>query len=274
MLDTLDIKANFYVKSFPITQDKDGFIFSDECDSLLFSSLVGCIPGIKVDIDKAFDEKTGMWQRRPCSKPCYPEHSKSTISRDMLLGLAYYAYCNHRLDITEQVITYALSHCFVMGEGLLSRTIMTPGLLSTYAWISYRLGGPSRPWLRYLPQIESKKVVGFRAHLSVLHILLRRTLEGKEDKYADLLKYHANRNPENALFLYAAGEVDKAYTILNKEEYFPSDRLPTSQDRKTAWLWNRDYGSDYFPDSQHNKKKIFGGGEFLFVHSLLNNKIL
>jgi hypothetical protein len=108
LFDQLEEKYKIY-KSL-LKQDQYGFIESDECDSLLFTGLVGCLPSITVNIDSAFDKTTGMWHRRPTSTPCFPNGSKSTISRDMLLGLACYAYHNKRLDISEQVIKYSLSH--------------------------------------------------------------------------------------------------------------------------------------------------------------------
>jgi hypothetical protein len=157
-----------------------------------------------------------------------------------------------------------------MGEGSPTKTLITPGLLSTYAWISYRLGGPSRWWLRHFPQMESKSATGFEAHLSVLHILLRNELTGKPNKYRKLLEFQADRQPQNALFQYAAGRVDKAYTILRNEQYFPSNRLPTLADRDTEWLWTVDYGIDYQP-SQNNT--VLSGGDFLLVFCLLNNMI-
>ncbi len=263
-------KFELYIKELNKVADNNGFVYTEECDSLLFSALIGCVPGVEVDVGAAMDSK-GQWFRRPING--YPEclscgGSKSTISRDMFIGLAWYAYVNNRLDISERVIGYALAHILIMGQGSLSRTFMTPGLLSTFAWISYRLGGPSRPWLRIIPQFEGKMVTGYQAHLSVLHILLRNRLIGK-DKYKDLLEFHANRNPENALFQYAAGRVDIAYTILNNETYFPSNRLPSSKDRKAAWLWERDFGKDY---QSSDKDKTLSGGDYLFVYGLLEKK--
>lgn len=253
-----------------MVQDKYGFIYSEDCDSLLFTGLVGCVPGVAVHIDAARSAKTDMWQRRPCDKPCYPAHSKSSISRDMLLGLLYFAYFNKRLDIIEHVIKYALSNYLIMGQGVLSRTLMTPGLLATYAWASYRLGGPSRPWLRWVPVSPSAKVDDFQAHLAVLHALLRDILTGKlTQAHNKLYEVKAKAQPENALFQYAAGNIDKVYTILNNEQYFPSDRLPNRSDRKSPWLWERDFGPNYQPTSEN---KIYSGGDYLFVYWLLNRQ--
>ena len=184
MLKALQEKHNTYLELIKSQQDCHGFIDSDRCDSLLFSGLIGCVPGVKVDIAAAFDPKDQQWKRRPIECHCYPVGSSSSISRDMLLGLAFYTWRNKRLDISEHIIKYALSHWFIMGEAAtlkykLGRCLLTPGLLATWAEISYRLGGPNRWWLRYIPQFESKSVTGFQAHLSILHCLLREELTGK-----------------------------------------------------------------------------------------------
>src|SRR5690606_31668926 len=116
----------------------------------------------------------------------------------------------------------------------------TPALLSTYAWASYKLGGPSRPWLRFIPTFASKNTTDYQAHLAVLHAYLRDQIVGKSTKnHQKLYEYQADRNPANALFQIAASRVDKAYTILNNEQFFPSNRLPNKLDRKGAWLWER-----------------------------------
>lgn len=292
------LKFKVYKDLVKVEQDPHGFIESSHCDSLLFSGLLGCVPGIKVDINAAQDVD-GKWLRRPKDlPPCYDCNNKwnlkdrlvsiykywrehgynkiamqkifelgnSSISRDMLIGLAWYAYFNKRLDISESVIKYALSHKMLMGEGTPTRTLITPGLLSTYAWISYRLGGPSRLLLRYIPDSESKSVVGFQAHLSVLHILLRNKLTGK-NKHKNLLLKHAQREPNNALFQFAAGYKETAKVLLANEKWFPADKLPTSKDRHEAWLFQRDYGSDWQP-SESNKQH--SGGDYLFCYWLVN----
>ena len=263
---TLKTKYNKYLELLPQIQDEFGFVESQECDSLLFTSLLGCIPEVKINIDAAFDAKTGMWQRRPTNCPCYPEHSASTISRDQLLGLAWYAYYNKRLDISESVIKYALKNKLVMGEGELSRTLMTPSLLSTYCYISYRLGGPNRWWLRWIPDIESKHTEGYQAHLTVLHILLRNELTGKQ-KNTKILQYHADRQPLNPLFLIAINDKDTARDVLMQQEWFPNDRLPSSSDRKAQWLPMRDEGSDW---DSCREGKVHSGGDFLFCWWLLS----
>lgn len=299
-MPTLSQKFQLYKKLFKKHQDRRGFIMSDMCDSLLFSGLVGCVGDVIVNISAAQD-KDGSWHRRPLDlPPCYDcsrewkliprlkecwkiwkqtkskklvqkvfEKGGSTISRDMLVGLAWYALFHERLDISEGVIKYALKNKLIMGKGTPSRTFMTPGLLSTFAWISYRLGGPSRPWLRLIPQHEDKNVTGFQAHLSVLHIILRNWLTEKY-KNLDILAHHANRQPNNPLFLWAAGDSIGAENLLMNEKWWPNDRLPDQADVASDWLLQRDYGPDWAPENVDPRDaKEHCGGDFLFAANLV-----
>lgn len=277
-LSPLQRKYYTYLGLVKTAQDQDGFVEGNECDSLLFTSLVGSIPSISVDIDKAFNSKDGTWHRRQITKSCFPDNSKSTISRDMLLGLAWYSWYNKRLDISEQVIKYALSHFGIMGKAvntktLLSRCFIGPGLLSTFAWISYRLGGPSRAWLRWIPADYGHNLRGFQAHLQVLHILLRAKLSCKmSESDRRKLKNHASRQKRNPLFQYAVGNNNQAIFWLLNEQWWPETDLPSRKDRKSQWLPMRDDGPDWAgttdnPDHKHS------GGDFLFVAGLVLGKI-
>lgn len=282
-MNSLKTKYDKYLKLLPTQQDFYGFVDSKHCDSLLFTGLLGCDPNVKVYIEKAMGQP-GQWFRRPIynsygeldfKKECFTcGQSKSTISRDMILGLCYYIYYNKRLDLSEQLIKYALKNSLIIGKAvdfstLFGRCFLSPGLLSTLAWISYRLGGPSRPWLRHLPQFESKSVVDFQAHLSVLHILLRAQLTGK-NRHKKLLEAHYNRQPKNPLFCIATGRKEQAETILLDNSLFPEDRLPTTHDRYVNWLPMRDDGKDWLPDLS-SPATCHSGADYIFLYWLLNN---
>lgn len=269
----MQAKYDKYLSLIKKAQDKDGFIESSHCDSLLLSGLAGCAPGVEVNIDAAHHED-GTWRRRPCDRPCWPEHSKSTISRDMLLGLCWYAYYNKRLDISEGVIKYAFRHCFKMGKGTklegFSRIMMTPGLLATFAWVSYKLGGPNRWWLRWIPTVTKGKAVGYRGHLAVLHELLRKKLSGKANN--KMLAEYAEYDKQNPLYLYAAGRYEEAEAVLMNAKLFPANELPSTRHRKHPWLpmwesWTDNWKPGKGPIHPHS------GGDFLFVAALLMSKI-
>lgn len=284
----------------------------NDCDALLFECLRGCVQGEDLaQIDAAYD---GRWNRKPIAfKPkCYNPDAPinraglfkrliqavewklrdpkatlesirrevwwqgSTISRDMLVGLAWYAYYNDRLDISEGVIKYALKHGGIMGSGDPTRTWIGPALLATFAWVSYRLGGPSRPWLRWI-KIPDTKLDGFRAHLQVLHVGLREILNPKLDIQHPALDRQWRRQPLNALFAamrFHDGPQERQhfYDLLDVEQLWPSDRLPTTADRHESWVFQRDLGDDWKP-SDIQPVKMHPGSDFLFCYALLAGRL-
>ena len=278
MENKLEQKANIYKQLIKTQQDKYGFIQFKHCDSLLFSGLVGSVPDIEIQIEAAKDD-SGRWLRRPKENPCFDcdtktkQGSHSSISRDMLLGLAWFAWHNKRLDISESVIKYALSNWGFMGEAESTKEKwgscqILPGLFSTFCWISYKLGGPKRYWALWIPADPGNKdTEGFAAHLQVLHILLRRDIAGF-DLGTRCLEYHAKRQPNNPLFQIAVGNTKKAKEILLRKDLWPADRLPTKADRFVEWIPMRDEGSDWEPDGKITD--IHSGGDYLFLHWLAN----
>jgi hypothetical protein len=296
-----------YLELIKTVQDPHGFIESHECDSLGYTALAACDSRVKVDITAAFHN--GRWHRRPINSDCCgcwdsnrPEnkvpyakklqeaikeivstrkidqrklskilsYKGSTISRDMLVMLAWYAWAHKRLDISESVIKYAVKHFGRMGEGDPARTGIRPALFSTYCWISYKLGGPSRPWAR-LPifNISAAKLDDYRAHLQVLHIVLRRKVTGKTTKkYEKILSWQYKRQPQNPLFAIACGDYSAATNMmLDDDKYWPQDRLPTTHDRSTQWLPMRDCGDDWLPDK--GEAKTHSGGDLIFLNWLI-----
>jgi hypothetical protein len=269
----LELKFNKYLELIKSKQDVNGFIETDKCDSLLFSGLVGCVPGVKVILETA-RSGGGRWFRRPVHyySECYScGESKSTISRDMLLGVAWYAYFNKRLDISEGVINYALSHLCVMGKGPLSRTFMTPSLLATFAWVSYKLGGPSRPWLRWIPEDFNAKLSGYQAHLQALHVMLRQLVTGKTTLRQEVTLNRLRReHPKNPLMWVNARDDASniwLYALLSDDTVWPNGELPNSwMHRKDSWVVQRDDGPDWRPSTEDNK--VHSGGDYLFVYWL------
>lgn len=311
MTPKLEQKYRKYLELLPEQQEpRSGFIEHRHCDSVMFSGFIGSVPGVKVDLIQAFNEKKGTWHRKPlhmgeCYNANHPRNllpfrtrlfnalqfiyqqvtlgnnlnfgyigkkilfkENSTISRDMLTGIAFYAWYNKRPDIAESVIHYAMNNWGIMGEGDLSRLNIMPNLFSTYCWISYKLGGPSRPWARWLPaDANVLGVTGFRAHLQVMHILLRQDITGKKFSKGELrvLNHHADRQPRNALFQAAAGRFEEAIRCLEDETIYPQDRLPTQADRYEPWITIRDADiRDWAPTNGVNTYHTHSGGDFLF----------
>jgi len=275
LIDRLEAKYNTYLDLYQDQQDSHGFILSDACDSLLFTGLLGAVLPEGIDIHAA--EKTpGEWTRRPLvdgKDTCYPDNSKSSISRDMLLGLQWYAWGNKNLRILKNLWDYGTEHTWVMGKGAPSRILFTPNAQALLAEGIYRLGGTDHFIARAIPVVRGKNE-GFQAHLDYLSILLRAEYEGKMDADSlSLMGHHLNRQPRNSLVSYiyhryTDGVYDQAVNTLLDSQLFPEDRLPTSADRKTPWLWERDDGPNWKPrigGDVHSHP----GGDFLFMAHLI-----
>lgn len=245
-------------------QDAHGFIDTEYCDSLLWTSLVCCAPELSADIDAACDGN--RWYRRPLNKPCYPDHSKSTISRDMFVGLAYFVWQHDRSDIATQIVWYALRHFGIMGKAVDLKTLwgrcqLGPGLLSTFARLS-------RKWyfwpLTLIPadvKIPGALPVDYGAHIQVLHVLLRCLIDGKDPRQNSIIQAQRKRQPHNPLFNLLVGNEEAALKVMESEQYWPTHRLPLPSDRYTGWLQQRDFGKDWQP----GRGKEHHGGDYVFL---------
>lgn len=281
--DTIDIgelypllkeRYNLYRHLITEEMSPEGFVESSQCDSTLFSGLVGTV--VPVELETAKDGQN-RWFRRPLNNgqdTCYPAHSSSTISRDMFIGIMWYIWKNKRLDLAVEIWNYGKANDWIMGEGDASRIYFTPAIKSTLAELIYRLGGTNHIITRNIPRIFTKGNIGFKAHLDVLHLLLRADMIGSLESN-DIIKHHYNRNRNNALFNYVyhkyntGNQTETALNLLNTR-YFPESRLPTAMDRNTPWLWERDLGDDWQPTTDPNKlDKVHSGGDYLFVTKLI-----
>lgn len=224
-----------YLTLTPTTQDADGFVDFLECDSLLHTGLLGA-GGVRININAARDEQ-GQWFRRPLT---YPEclasgGSKSTISRDMVLGLMWYWYETKNWEDAEAFLKYAVSNNLIIGsadgsvDGF-SRTYMTPNMMALLAELIYRLGGPNHyVWRNSTPRLIDAALVGYKAHLEVLSAILWGRLTGSNTaSEIAALEAYLLRSPDNALRQYALGHSEEAAALLL--EHHPGDRLPTDHD--------------------------------------------
>lgn len=268
LIEQLKQKHELYLQLLPQVQDKHGYVDTDHCDALLFTGLLGTVTEVAIEASR---DDSGAWYRRPIERPCYPDSSASTISRDMLIGLIWYSYKNNRLDLLEQLFEYGLEHNWIMGKGDIARTYFTPSMQSLLARVIYKMGGTNHMLYRSIPIIISK-VNDYQAHLAMLQILLLAEVTGYT-RYFEVIQYNYNRNPKNALFSYMYhrfydGDQTETITNLLNTTYYPADKLPTDCDRGESWLHQRDYGSDWEPDNKCTGKK-HSGGDFLFISNML-----
>lgn len=263
--------------------DSNGFILTNECDSMLFSSLLHrtklskSYPWIMAAFDRNY-----MAHRRPLKyPPCCPNDSSSTFSRDMATGVLWafaldaygYKFRNRSVLLAFKWYEALKKNDFIMGHGNITRLYMGPGLQATLAEII-----AEKTLKRKFFQIWPTNLKGYELHLNVLHILIRgRLLGGISHRMLKVLKRATQDGPNNALFQYAYakytnGDYYKAFATLSLESLFPSHRLPTTGDRQEGWLWQRDDGDDWKPDLIGQEVE-HTGGDFIFVASLILESI-
>lgn len=272
--DEVEIKRDKYMKLMKEVADSYGFIEHERCDALLFTGLVGAV-GFKTQITRAMN-KDGSWERRRVDKPCYPHGSRSTISRDMFLGLFWYIWRNQRLDLAEELYDYGTKHNWIMGKGDVSRIYLTPGLQATLAEIIYQLGGSNHSIVRNSPQFWTKGLGGYQAHLEVLHILLRGELIGSiTSTMRKTLCDLCSRHMDNHLYTTAKARYSSdqrsanflgtiAAAGLDDIDLWPRDRLPSDADRSSRWIFeNNDRTKGTDPTVGHT------GGDLVFCGSLI-----
>lgn len=269
-------KFQLYNSKIESHRDIDGFILTDACDSLLFSSLLVAV-GKNVNLRAAI--KDGVAFRRPLTYvPCYPGFSRSSMSRDMLIGLLWGIWATKDKALLSEFMNKTLDNHGKLGEGAAETLLVTPALWATMGDMDERLNGKKHPILQSYPQSWSVPVRGFEAHLRMLHIQLRYEVTGKVgNSERAALAAIASAEPNNALAQaliaqHSTGDFGPAIDALLNNQWWPSDRLPTSNDRREPWLTQRSYleedgsiSSNWLPSTPDKPFTEHTGGDFLFA---------
>lgn len=266
-IEQAQTKRQIYASLYDTISDDAGLFDSNDCDALLFNALYG-VTDDSLDIESFRDKETGQWFRTP-AKTCYEEgRSGSTVSRDMLIGMMWWAWSHERLDVLEDLRRYGQEHDWVMGQGSLDRTYFTPNFQKTlYVLLGRDYKGPPEVW------IDPKK--DHQRHVVALNIILRGERQGQiNDEMLGLLELFHVKNPNNALFSYGAarftdGNQAETINILLNPNWFAADRLPRSSDRCGRWLWERDDGHENWRSCEDGK--THSGGDLIFIAWLLDH---
>jgi hypothetical protein len=188
---------------------------------------------------------------------------------------------------------YVDSHEGRMGDGDPFRTDLRPGLAATFhAIINLSAGVPLPPKIENpdpeVPVDQQTQLTGgindlvvakgYEAELSVSHILLRGLIyKGVSDFELKLLKAQVDREPRNAFYQavyhkFTDGDQAAALAILFDESLFPADRLPTTEQYCTDYLWQRDNSpQDWAPCPEKNE--VHSGTDFLFATAVITGTL-
>lgn len=257
--------------------DDDGFLATDRCDSLLWSGLWGATHPGTVHLTSA-REPGGRWRRRPATyEPC-----ESPLSKDMLLGVLYWAWAERRLDVLEDLWDYLQTHgsfadqasiqSFVGPQfaGLIARTLRSLGGCQTLACQLASL----------TPNLYPRGLLGFEAHLQALEAVLDGLTSGYVDpEGASRVSEAWVRSPTNP-FLAAAvhrltGSPEAAALAISgllDSSRWPSDRLPNADVLCDDWPTQREPGDDWAPcavNGHEERDYRSAAGSWLFAYWLL-----
>jgi hypothetical protein len=271
-LDQVVEVHELYKELYKGVADESGIYHNSDCDTLLFNAL-SCAGGVDLILEDFELERTGKLYRTP-AKTCFAEgRSGSEISRDHIVGAMWCLDKRGDVDALRRIRDYGDDHKWVMGEGSLDRTFLTPNIQDTlYRLIGLDWKGVGYAWV--------DPIKDHQRHIVALNIILRGEKDGWiNDEMLGLLIKFRDENPENALFTYGVGRFtdgnqDDTINILLTEAWFPRDRLPNTDDRCGRWLWERSddhegrkpcsaTGVDQIPIIIHS------GGDFIFIAELL-----
>lgn len=275
---TLAERVEIYRALQPTVSDQRGWTDTDRCDALLWASLRAA-SGVTVDVTAAQDpEDPGRWFRRPVDLPeCFATgESKSTISRDMLLGVLWWAWTARRSDVVGDLWDFAREREGVMGDGEFGglETLLNVnmfGLLGRLCVKTEACDATASVSAAIPLTYQSPNPTGFERHLEVLQITLGGELDGAISTQAvERLRRHASEQPLNPLFAaalvlydgWSPGEVEV------RLDPWPPDRLPTTADWCSDWRTEVEEGSSGSQPCP-NEGRTHSGGELLFLGRLL-----
>lgn len=281
-LDDVLKKRDFYVEQASKLVDESGWL-DFECDALLFNS-IAAFSGFPVDPTLA-RQADGKWLRHP-KRSCYPEGSKSSISKDMFNGLMLWAFANGRADVLQQVYDYGDANDWIMGEAvdfatLMSRVAFAPTMVYRLKVMIDALN-PSLMGVVIDSTDEGIIILrqNFEAHLHIVTILQNYLInKAITDGELAVLKAYTELEPNNALFhaMYGkfTGDQSKAIKLLMDETHFPNDSLPTSKNHCASYLWQEgeleytDHLKEFFEWKPCPQNKTHSGVDFMFVTKIM-----
>ena len=275
---SLTERRELYLRLNSAQQDSNGFILTQHCDSLLFSSLNAVGRGERIQITAARDEE-GQWFRRPLDLPeCYANReSRSTISRDMLIGLLLYLQHFQESKLVADLWNYGSTNNWIMGEGEgINRVaaVLSPSLIKVLAEMNYKMNGVDADE-RHLPDLTIfTKDGGYVNHLNLLYFKLYSEVYGGITvlQYSELQRYVNEIDPNNLLGLALLSKYTKIPLSLNKLNVYPAERLPTTADWCEEWYYQRQTGD--VSQLPCEPTTVHTGGDFLFLLYIINSPVV
>ena len=222
--DFLPAYMDALVKYNDATRKYHGWPTDHDCDATLFAGLAKG-SGASVNLDLAKDPKTKAWNRRPLSPhgPCNVNGvdcgSKSTISNDQILGIAYGSVSEP--SRAKEIAEYARRHKMIMGSprSRLGEVFLKPYM---YSLLQRVANEPTK-----YPVIFTGNSKDYVTHLTAIAIHTYGRVHGKiEGHHLEMLRKLRRDDRQNPTFealvqRYTDGNYARAVGLLTSG-YVPS----------------------------------------------------
>jgi len=206
-------------------------VYLAPCDALTFKALYSAFTSPQ-DITGEFTASPGEYMRR-VDPNCYPDESKSSISRDGIIMVLHDIWTKQDYAGLVELIDFAEDNNFNIGEGpfdLINVAPLYPVMLDMKWTMEVNLELTSTKGLYLLGMdigdLIDKQLTGFRGHLLLSYILLAGRVDGEIGNIKlGILEDLVDKNPNNPFMLsvfhrFTDGIQTKAITILNDD--FPT----------------------------------------------------
>jgi hypothetical protein len=239
-VDLTALKAKYETVYSEVESELDpatGWPSVHDCDGLLWSG-IACSVGMPTRIELS-EYSPGEIHRRP-APACWNDTdgdvgSKSTISKDMLLGYSMCLWQRKDLSAFQRLADYGEKNEWIMGKpnSLVSRVLMSPNLIGILGRSIYTLsGGKDDRYYRRTGYLFPKVEADYERHLQVQGILLQDEIDSQYNLTAingemlDRLLENADKEPNDPLFAAAlgkfTGDQSKALELLLAETVCPT----------------------------------------------------
>lgn len=244
--EALEEKWNTYLGLITQELDEFGWPNDSKCDGSIFAALAR-LAGVDINLESA--REGGLYHRHPAKNCLENGESASQCSRDGYLALFHVAASERNLGLIGDVVDLGRSRAepvigtWVMCEGDEGRSSIYLPEQETLFDLREKLGGNPNSGAPIRQVYFCRR--GFECHLLSLYIWLRARIHGGASaKEIEHLRDLVNKSPRNAIFSGLAAKYDNgnftpAAEVLLDESLFPADRLPTSAERCTEYLWQR-----------------------------------
>lgn len=222
------------------------YLNPQDCDYTLWAGKSSSI-GLPGNMDLV-EYTPGYVHRRPKDQgECWPDHSASTTSNDMITGYVGARFRANDADAIQRIARFAAGHGFIMGEPstALSEVFLKPALAVLIARMQNRLQNEDTLGMSgWTPDYQSVSD-DYAQHIQSLQIVYHGEAYGTiTDQMRDRIKENVGDHPDNytfqAISSVYSGQYDITFDLLLDDSLAPPSYVRGERPDiygRIEWLW-------------------------------------